>query len=374
MLHSTATAASGGNQRMQFIDWTRGVAALIMLQGHSFHSMLAESERGSDAYILSQFVGGLPAPIFLFLTGVTLAFLLDGRERRGVDAMGRFAVALRRAGYLLLLAFAVRLQAYVFGVPWSKWEDLLRVDILNCMGVSLALMSVSAFFTTQERVKWGLVCGAVIALMAPIVSGLALDSSPALLRAYLQPHNEVFGLFPWAAFTAFGVAFGSMLRITPRASLNRFLQWTAIVAFGVILTAGYFSFIPYSIYKNSNFWVNSPGLVFIKLGVILLLVTFAYLWLTYLPSRRPSFVALLGTSSLLVYWLHLELVYGRWFWFWKLRLTVAETMVFSLALIVAMCTVAWCWRRRQLLYEQLMRFRPLQPQVARVLQRTRNRT
>ncbi|MCW5963872.1 MAG: DUF1624 domain-containing protein [Bryobacterales bacterium] len=319
MGHSPAIFTSSSKDRLQFIDWTRGVAALIMLQGHTFHSFLKDQERQGDIYTLSQFVGGMPAPIFLFLTGVTMAFLLDGRERRGVDAMGRFVAALRRAGYLLLLAFAVRLQAYLFAVPWSKWEDLLRVDILNCMGISLAVMSVSAFFSTQERVKWGLLCGLAFALLAPVVSGIAWEESPLLLRAYLEPNTEVFGLFPWAAFTAFGVSFGSMIRITPKASLNRFLQWTALIAFGIILAGGYFSFIPYSIYRNVNFWVDSPGLVFIKLGVILLLMTFGYLWLTYLPGRRPSFVTLLGTSSLMVYWLHLEIVYGRWFWFWKQR-------------------------------------------------------
>jgi uncharacterized membrane protein len=331
--------------RLQFIDWTRGVAALVMLQGHTFHAMLADGERKGDVYTLSQFVGGMPAPMFLFLTGVTLAFLLDGRERRGVPAIGRFAVALRRAGYLLLLAFAVRLQAYLFGIPWSKWEDILRIDILNCMGASLAVLSVSAFFTTRERVKWGLLCGTCLAVMSPLVSSLNWEQGPALLRGYLEPSHEVFGLFPWAAYTAFGIAYGSMLRLAGAASLNQFLQWTAIVGFGMILSAGYFASIPYSIYTDSRFWVDSPALVFIKVGVILLVVSFAYLWLNFLPARRPSFVTLLGTTSLLVYWLHLEIVYGRWFWFWKGQLTVAETTLFSLVLIVAMCVVAWGWKR-----------------------------
>ncbi len=349
MTSSQATQTQGSQGRLQFLDWTRGIAALIMLQGHAFHSFLAEEHRQGDIYVLSQFLGGMPAPIFLFLTGVTMAFLLDGRERRGVDAMGRFAAALRRAGYLLLLAFAVRLQAYMFAIPWSHVEDLLRVDILNCMGVSLALLSVSAFFSTQERVKLGLVCGLALAMLAPVVSGISWESNSVLMRAYLAPSAEVFGLFPWAAFTAFGIAFGSMIRLTPKASLNRFLQWTALVAFGIILAAGYFSFIPYSLYRNANFWVDSPGLVFIKLGVILLLVTFGYLWLTYLPSRRPSFVTLLGTSSLMVYWLHLEIVYGRWFWYWKLKLSVAETTVFSLLLVMGMCVIVWAWQRRNAL-------------------------
>lgn len=325
-----------------------------MLQGHSFHSFLDKDQRSGDIYVLSQFVGGLPAPVFLFLTGVTLAFLLDGREKRGVDGTGRFAAGLRRAGYLLLLAAAVRLQAFLFAWPWARLEDILKVDVLNCMGVSLALMALTAFFTTPERIKVSLVLGTAIALSAPIVSGLSWAGVPAIVQSYLAPSAEVFGLFPWASFTAYGVAFGSMLRMASKLYLDRFMQWTCLFGFGLILAAGYAASLPYSVYRASDFWVNSPALVFIKVGVILLVICFAYLWLSYLPSRNPSFVTLLGTSSLLVYWVHLELVYGRWLWFWKEQLTVTETAAFSAALVLAMVGLSSLWRRRKQLWAEVL--------------------
>lgn len=318
-----------------------------MLQGHSFHALLATGEKTGDVYILSQFIGGMPAPMFLFLTGVTLAFLLDGRERRGIDGMGRFAAGLRRAGYLLLLALGVRLQAFLFAWPWAHLNDILKVDVLNCMGMSLALMAFTAFFTTTERIKVSLLAGCAISLFAPVVSSLPWDGAHPLLRAYLAPSTEIFGLFPWAAFTAFGVAFGSMLRLVPRANLGRFMQWVCLSGLTMLLAAGYFASLPYSIYRTSDFWLNSPLLVFIKVGIILLVTCFAYLWLNYLPSRNFSFVTLIGTSSLLVYWVHLEIVYGRWLWFWKEQLSVMETAIFSVGLILAMVGLALLWRRRR---------------------------
>ena len=45
-----------------------------MLQGHAFHSFLKPDLRGGAAYMFSQFFGGMPPAIFLFLTGVTLAY------------------------------------------------------------------------------------------------------------------------------------------------------------------------------------------------------------------------------------------------------------------------------------------------------------
>src|SRR5712691_4363782 len=132
--------------RLQFLDWVRGFAALIMLQGHTYHSFLRQDLRTSSTYILSDFLGGLPSAVFLFLSGVTLAFLMDSQERRDSPAGARVLASLRRAGYILALAFLVRLQLWLFGWPGTAWTDLLRVDVLNCMGLALAVMSVMALF------------------------------------------------------------------------------------------------------------------------------------------------------------------------------------------------------------------------------------
>src|ERR1035441_10726708 len=61
--------------RLEYLDWVRGIGAVIMLQGHVFHSFLRPELKTTGAYTLSQFVGGMPPALFLFLTGVTLGFL-----------------------------------------------------------------------------------------------------------------------------------------------------------------------------------------------------------------------------------------------------------------------------------------------------------
>jgi hypothetical protein len=43
-----------------------------------------------------------------------------------------------------------------------------------------------------------------------------------------------------------------------------------------------------------------------------------------------------GTTSLLVYWVHVELVYGRWLWFWKENLTAAQAALVALSVILLM--------------------------------------
>src|SRR5260370_21985634 len=122
---------SKNTSRLQFLDWVRGFGAVIMLQGHTYHSFLRQDLRTSSTFILSDFLGGLPSAIFLFLTGVTLAFIMDSRERQGVAAPGRLLASLRRARYILGLAFLVRLQLWLFAWPGIPWTDLVSVDVLN---------------------------------------------------------------------------------------------------------------------------------------------------------------------------------------------------------------------------------------------------
>ena len=68
--------------RLPFLDFTRGLAATVMLQGHVFHSFLRNDLRESGAYIISQFIGGLAPAVFLFLTGTTLGFMMYGFDRK----------------------------------------------------------------------------------------------------------------------------------------------------------------------------------------------------------------------------------------------------------------------------------------------------
>src|SRR6476661_4897391 len=100
--------SSDSSNRLRYLDWTRGIAALIMLQGHVFHSFTRTDLRDQGPYILSQFFGGLAPAIFLFLTGITMAFRMDSDERRGMAPGARVISALRRARYLVVIAFLFR--------------------------------------------------------------------------------------------------------------------------------------------------------------------------------------------------------------------------------------------------------------------------
>lgn len=322
-----------------------------MLNGHVFDSFTKPDYRGGSTFVLTQFLGGMPPAIFLFLVGVTLAFLMESRERQAWPAGRRVVAALRRAGYLLGLAALFRIQLYLVGAPQTRWQDLFKVDILNAMGLAVAALSVLAVLGTAERVRACLVMGLLIAFGAPVVSMLNLSGMPGPVRAYLVPDSLAFGFFPWAAFVAFGMSAGSVLRLARRDQLDRVMQWAALLGLALIVGARYCSNLPYSLYPKSDFWIDSPWLILIKLGVVLLILSVAYLWTQYGGAAGWSWVRQFGTTSLLVYWVHTELVYGRWLYFWKGSLAPGQAALAALGVILlmlALSTLKTNWRSLRL--------------------------
>src|SRR3989442_14607376 len=100
-----------------------------------------------------------------------------------------------------------------------------------------------------------------------------------------------------------------------------------------------FSNLPYSLYTNADFWTNSPALVWIRLGLMLVALAGAYLW-TELVSGGWSWVQILGRNSLMVYWVHVVLVYGFVLERWKARLSIAETAALTVAITALMLALS----------------------------------
>lgn len=334
------------SQRLLYLDWVRGLAAITMLQGHVYNSFLRDDLRSGGPYLMSQFAGGMPPAIFLFLLGVTFAFLMDSQEGKGVPAGGRMLSALKRSGYLFAAAFAFRLQLWIVSFDKSPWTDIFRVDILNNMGLALLVLSVMAVFRTVERIRLCAILGAGIAIAAPVISGMDWQWAPEIVRNYLIPDHNFFGFFPWAAFVAFGMSAGSLLRRLQPENVSSTMQWLGWGGIALAFAAYTVSSMSISIYPNSDFWLNSPALVFIKLGAVLILMAFAYVWNLQMGPEQWSWVRQIGMTSLLVYWVHVELVYGRWLGFFKENLTVGETTVMAVtvtALMLGLSLVRTNW-------------------------------
>src|SRR4051794_24277304 len=108
----------------------RGLAVLLMIQCHTFNSFTRPEVREGGPYVLSQFFGGMAAPLFLYMAGMTLAFQMESVARRESDRVVRWGKALRRGGYVLFVAYLFRFSNCVASLPKPDWHELTKVDIL----------------------------------------------------------------------------------------------------------------------------------------------------------------------------------------------------------------------------------------------------
>lgn len=323
-----------GTARLAYIDWLRGFAVLVMIESHVFHSFMRPDLHGSSAYVLSQFIGGLAAPLFLFLAGMMVGFRIDSREQAGKSPRARVWDALRRAGYIMLIAEAMLFQQWVFMWRLPAWTHLLRADILNCMAVAIAMTAPIAAVKQQKRPGAAILLGAIIAAIAPVVSALDWTWAPVFLRDYIVPAHGRFALFPEAAYVPLGAAAGFAIRRSGELHIESTMKWMALAGFGLLYAGKFFSDQPYSLYAQSDFWLNSPGLIVIRTGIMALAVAVAFVWARV--GILVDFVRQLGTTSLLVYWVHVELVYGAWMRVLKKRCNGWQAALATVAVIALM--------------------------------------
>ena len=339
-------------KRFTFLDWMRGLAVLIMIQCHAFNSFTRMDVRQDSGYVLSQFVGGMAAPLFLFMAGMTFGFQMEGLERRESRRALRWLVALRRAGYIVFVAYLFRFTNWLASLPKADLHELMKVDILNCMGLAMAAFSVVAFFDFRLRLRLAIIGALAVAAAAPLIGGLDWHGVPPVIRDYLTPSPERgrFPFFPCAAYVGFGLAAGALVKRAAAERMDRLMQWGVLFGLALVLSAEYVANLPFSLYAHSDFWRNSPALIFIRVGISLLLLAGAYLWTQFGARPGWSWMQSLGKTSLMVYWVHVMLVYGDIVKPLKRSLSVPQAALATVVvtmLMVALSETRLRWKERR---------------------------
>jgi uncharacterized membrane protein len=306
------TTVVSGATRRGYIDWLRGILVLIMIEAHTLDAWTRLDARQNGTYGWAMIVGGFGAPGFLFLAGIALALAAGSRIRRGRTPDEAAALARRRAVQIFGLAFLFRLQSWVIS-GGDPAPTLLKVDILNVMGLSMLAAAVLSGFGRfrWDRFAWLTGATVLVAMITPIVrSSPSLSPLPDPIEWYIRPipGRGTFTLFPWSAFLLAGAAVGLWLDSARTAEEERRIN-IVFAAIGIVLAAAAYeaSFLP-SIYREASFWTTSPTFFFLRLGVLILSLPVAYAWNRVWTGR--SVMQEFGRASLFIYWIHVELAYG----------------------------------------------------------------
>lgn len=84
-----------------------------------------------------------------------------------------------------------------------------------------------------------------------------------------------------------------------------YLDWLRGLALGVGAYAA--SYLP-SLFSNSQFWTSSLSFFLIRTGVLIIAVGAGYAWRSARTGWSP--LEQMGRTSLFIYWIHIELIYG----------------------------------------------------------------
>ena len=280
-----------------------------MVLAHVVDSWTREADRASDAFYRVGFLGGLAAPLFLFLAGVATAMSAAAKARRQGSHHTGAQMARRRGWEIFALAFVFRAQAQLLGL--GPLENLLKVDILNVMGLSIVAASYLWEVSTVRRARVAVSAAAVVlvALATPTVRDVTwLARLPDAIEAYVRPAGSyaAFPAFPWAAFVFGGVIAGDLVDGLRRPAVQ--LGFAIAGTTGIVLA--WIASLQPSIYESASFWHDSPTFFFIRLGIVVVLVPVAWGLERVVPSTLLRPLATMGKSSLFVYWIHVEMVYG----------------------------------------------------------------
>jgi len=356
--------ALANSYRLAYIDWMRGLACVLMFQTHCYDSWLGASARQSKFFTYSQLGGTFPAPLFLFLAGISFALVTEKLWKKSQQPSQIARTTIRRGAEIFAFGLLFRLQEYLIAWGWAPLSDLLRVDILNTIGLSMMLMGLFCWLVLLvhrgARVRLTLVLGsAATALLISLLTPLMWTTwsprwLPWPLESYINgvhnlgsPQAWLFPIFPWTAFAFAGLATGFILQ-SQWARSRETVIFSFAAAAGVVLmeAAHWLDAQPRRLYAVYDFWHTSPNFFLIRVGMLLVILAASYGWCRWgAGSRGFSPLIQLGQASLLVYWVHIEFVYGRLSILPKHSQTIRTASFGLLVIFLAMLTLAFLGTR-----------------------------
>jgi uncharacterized membrane protein len=316
--------------RLAYIDWMRGLACLLMFQTHCYDSWLGGQARQGRFYMYSQLGGTFPAPLFLFLAGFSFALVTEKLLQKRVPP-GRIARStILRGAEIFGFGLLLRVQEYVIAWGWAPKSDLLRVDILNIIGLSMMGMGVLCWAVlarrSDDRVRLRLVLAAfgvavgISLLTPPLWTTWRPDWLPWPIESYINgvhnlgtPQSWLFPIFPWSGFAFAGLGLGFLLnRPWTHARETKVFLGLGLAGAALVEVSRWLDRLPAQLYRVYDYWHTSPNFFLARLGMLLLILVGSYVWGRWGWAQRGfSPVIQLGQASLLVYWVHIEFVYGR---------------------------------------------------------------
>ena len=362
--------------RLDFIDLLRGIAVVLMILWHTADSWVRPDLRVNLRWTVLVFLGGLAAPLFTTLAGVSAGLRADklfspsttpeqfranqianigrGLEIFFIGYALRFQMwfidgggATRLWGYRVYVPGILGLAALIWGAKhlseklkqgslaiaagvalyaialWqisffdvARVQGLLRVDVLQAIGSSLVILAIfERALGKRPMVSFAL--GITVALLTDAVQKLVPGPLPLPLAALIARWPEVPGVrilamfpwFPWLGYVLIGRGMGAVFNTASKKNELERLLWI-LGPVGLVLSVLANETLQWHFGTTRAFpFLVIPFRMTARIGNAFVL-SLICLHAAKLSVVRESFLRRLGQSSLLVYWVHLEIAYG----------------------------------------------------------------
>lgn len=327
-----------------------------MFEVHSFNVLLKPELQKTEWFNNLTFINGLVAPSFLFISG--FAFILS--TQRNLDELRTFGIKFWKKIARIAMIF---LAGYSLHIPFLSIrliheranQDMMlaayNVDILQCIAAGLLFIFIARLiFKSDKHYNIFLIISFLfVVLISPLVWQIDFTKflHPFIADYFNAGAGSYFPLFPWLGFLLAGaIICPYYLEAREKGEEKKFMYMIGLI--GLLLAfAGHF-FLS-DIFQSGHITIKPHPLFFIqRLGYVLFLLGLCWLY-AEVRQTKSTFVMDIGRESLLVYWLHLQVlyrhvlngsnvasIYGGTFNVW-------QASIFTVALAISMIIVAKIW-------------------------------
>lgn len=328
----------------------------MMLQGHSLHVLLAPSYKRNKLFKAWLFVRGITAPMFMLLSGFSFSIATHKRWEQHTQ-LASTARRVRRFAFFLCLGYAIHLPVGMLSklarLDATLVNHFLNVDVLQLIAVTLTSLQLLVMLSRRpSRFAW--TCGLTaltIALATPMVRAVSWKETiwPPLAAYLYGGTGSLFPLFGWSAFILAGAALGSAFMQHQPISNKRLSGAFALVGVFAVGVARVLDYLAGKLYYEHVVPEAKPRFLIKRFGGAMIILS-GFVRLSRHTERLPAPMQALAEESLVVYLVHLCLLYGS-VWGPGMRQLVgahlgpSATFGMIIGLLVAMTLLAYYWNR-----------------------------
>jgi hypothetical protein len=328
-----------------------------MVYGHTISALLAPGYRAGPWYDAWVFQRGLTSSLFLLLSGFAFSIATTRHWHSHMHVSPAVIKRLRRFALFVVLGYALHFPAGSLGevarIGPEQWRSFLAVDVLQLIGAMFILIQALVMLTRSRRVFMvaSFALAVLVIMFTPAVWRRDwTDLLPLALASYFSPaQGSQFPLFPFAASVLIGAAAGQLYARWGAAHLAAFANIVLLGA-GAVLTAGGLYVRAHGVELFGPGEASGiPGEFMLRTGVSLVILG-VIAHLSRSIAHLPHVFGAVAQESLLVYFVHLCIVYGS-VWnaglvqYFGETLRPLQTLPLVAGIIALMVLLAWGWNR-----------------------------